>query len=557
MNGLYNPSQVIVGFRDWYLLDNYGNHNFKSPEAMAESALSRAPGFILILHRFIDLNAVLVKVDPGLTDQFKQRAAFLDEVEYCEYDYFLEICAFTDSFNTAHQKGITQTDAFAPHLVRTSRSAPFFGASVALIDTGISPHPFLPALSLKQALGSPLSRHRSFQNRKLESLIYNLSNLEDNYSNAYIYRSERSALNGSIEYEIQKYLDTEWNIWTQNIHTWIGQAVKSPHPPMPLARSLFGALRVISPHSWNFVEDNPNVLDYDGHGTGTAGCIAAFSPLSYGILPEISPVLTKNKSLSSLFDIRSIAHLDYDVTGFSPYAELIVLKCLNTRKADSGTMSTLIDALGYCLKIKPDCIYFGIALKNIQQAPLLTLSRRTAQLEKAGITMFAPAGNDGAAGVRAPAASPGVLPVTAVEWNRNNTYSRAPYSSYADVSNNEGVEFCACGGTDKSKIQLLSTDFGFTYDYGTSVSAAVVTSLFLNELCIQYKQSTEMVFRNKLSAPNPNWASDIRKSVESWNFGPNDIAQAKSELLRKAIAVPGSIGGNSPHPEFGYGLPRI
>jgi hypothetical protein len=145
-----------------------------------------------------------------------------------------------------------------------------------------------------------------------------------------------------------------------------------------------------------------------------------------------------------------------------------------------------------------------------------------------------------------------------VEWNGNlSPYSRAPYSSYADVSNNESVEFCACGGTQKSQIQLLSTDFGFTYDWGTSVSAAVVTSIFLNELCIQYKQSTEMAFRNKLAAPNPNWASDIRKSVESWNLGSNDIAQAKSELLRKAIPVPGGIGGNSPHPEFGYGLPRI
>lgn len=558
MNVSYNHSQIIVGFRSWYSLDDFKRRNFMSREDMARAALSKASGFISILHAFGFLNAVLVRVEPSQADQFLRHAGVLDEVEYCDRDYHVETCSFTTSLNPAHQKGITQDDAFTPHRARFNQDPPFFGGSVALIDTGISPHPFLPALSFKQALETPFLRHGSFRNAKIEDLVRSLCIIEAQLPQAYTTLLDRDDLTSRIESKIKQFFDIEWNSWAQDVHAWMSQTAFKPAPTIPRSRSLFGALRIISPYSWNFVEDSPNILDYDGHGTGTAGCIAALPPLSYGIIPEISPILNTSAMLSPSFDINFIKNIDYEVNGFAPYSELIILKCLDARNAEISTLSLILMALVRCLKLKPDCIYCGLALKNLPQGQVLSLSRLTAQIDAAGITMFAPAGNDGTAGILAPAASPGVLPITAAEWNGDvNTYSRASYSSYADISNNEKVEFCACGGTGESPIQLLSTEFGFAYEFGTSISAAVVTAIFLKEICLQYKYSIETLYRSHIRTVNTNWSSAFRTAVEDWNPGPNGIAAAKTAMRTNATPVPGGTPGNLPHPEFGYGLPRI
>ena len=559
MSGSYNASRFIVGFRDWYTLDDYRNHNFSSPEEMARAALSKVIGFVSVIKRFDFLNAVLASVDPAQSDQFAFRVTALDEVEYKDHDYYFGICSFTNSLNLAHRKGVTQNEGLAPHRSRYHKKTPAFGASIALIDTGLSPHPFLPALSFQQAVEMPLTRHPSVHSVSVENLLGELRLTEGLFPDAYRDALDHHQLASMATAEVARFFDSEWRNWDRQLQTWIRQTHPAPAPTIPRSRSIFGAFRIVSPQSWNFVDDSPNILDYDGHGTGIAGCISALPPLSQGVLPEISPVLNTSSILTrSLFRVQCVEHLDYDVSGLAPYSELIILKCLDSRKADNSTLSTVVTALGRCLKIRPDCIYFGLALKNLLQTPLMSLSRLTAQIDAAGITMFAPAGNDGMAGLRAPAALPGVLSITAVEWDSaRNNYKRARYSSYADVANQEYVEFCACGGTEQMPIQLLSTEFGFTYDCGTSISAAVVAAVFLSELSAMYRSATEDFFRNQAGVRSQVVPSTVKSAVESWSPSSNDIDSIKNAMRAKAISPPAPHASNVAHPEFGYGLPCI
>ena len=398
----------------------------------------------------------------------------------------------------------------------------------------------------------PLTRHPSVQGPTVESLLRNLETLENHLPDAYRDARQHHQLASSITAEIANFFHSEWTNWETQL---TGQTPGQALPSMPRSRSIFGALRIVSQQSWNFVDDSPNILDCDGHGTGVAGCISALSPLSQGILPEISPALSTSSILTRSFDIRCIQHLDYDVRGVAPYSELIILKCLDSRKADSSTLSTIIRALGHCLKIKPDCIYLGLALKNLMQTPLMSLSRLTAQIDAAKIVMFAPAGNEGKAGIRVPAASPGVLPVTAVEWDSHlQSYSRANYSSYADIQNQEEVEFCACGGTAEMPLQVLSPDFGFKYDYGTSISAAVVAAIFTNEVANLYRRKTEKIFQTQIAAKSQMTPLAIKSDIDSWSPDPTDVDSIKIAMRSGAISPPGS---NRPHPEFGYGLPCV
>ena len=551
----YNASQFVVGFKRWHNLDDYGKHNFRSPEEMAHATLAKIPSFVSIILKFDFLNAVLAKVDPGQSDQFEIETGRLDEIDYCDHDYYLEICSFTSSLNSAHLKGITQNEGFAPHRTKYGQPSPSFGASIALLDTGLSPHPFLPALSFRQAVEMPLTRHPTVQGAVVENFLSDLAAVESHFPDAYRDAQQHQSFASRVAVEVADFFQSEWKNWETQLLGWIGQPQGRSAPPLPRSRSVFGAFRIVSPQSWNFVDDSPNVMDYDGHGTGTAGCIAALPPLSHGILPEISPALSTSSILSRSFDIRSIHHLDYDVSGIAPYSELIVLKCLDSSQSDKSTLSTIIKALSYCLRIKPDCIYFGLALRNLaHQTPLMSLSRITAQISSAGIVMFAPAGNEKTVGLRVPAASPGVLPVTAIEWdNHQLNYVRAGYSSYADVQNQEHVEFCAYGGTEEEPIQVLSTDFGFTYDYGTSISAAVVAGIFANEVGNLYRKETERIFRTEIAVKSQVMPLTIKTAVESWVLDPTDVDSIKTAMRFNALPPPSP----NPHPEFGYGLPRM
>ena len=97
MSHSFNPARFIVGFRDWFNLDSYRSHKWSSPEEMATSALRRAPGFEYVVEKFQLLNAVLVQINPGEIDQFTARVRRSDEVEYCENDFHLEICAIEEA----------------------------------------------------------------------------------------------------------------------------------------------------------------------------------------------------------------------------------------------------------------------------------------------------------------------------------------------------------------------------------------------------------------------------------------------------------------------------
>ena len=554
----FNPSRYLVGFRDWYLLDDHHRHGFPSAEQMAQAALKKAPGFVAVIERFDQMNAVLARVEPAFTDAFLTRVRRLDEVEYCEHDYVLEKCSFASSLHALHRKGVSQDEGLAPHLSRSSAIRSGLGVCIALIDTGVSPHPFLPALSFRQASSSFFTVHPSIASQQTKSLLQRLHNAENQYRAPYDDPSEHQALLADVRAELTQEVDAAWQDWVQQLGGWLGQQRRQSPPSFPLSRSFLGAARMISPRSWNFLDDTPNVLDFDGHGTGMAGCISALPPLGAAILPSMSPVLTTNPALQAAINVADLKLLDHDINGLAPYAELLILKCLDERRAQERTLSTLIKALGYCLREVPDCIYIGFALKNQPQTPVLSLARRTAQVAAAGITMFAPAGNEGMAGLRMPAACPGVLAIASVDRTpKTRGYARTVYSSYADTTSSEEVHFCACGGTPDDPIQLLSIDFGFAHDYGTSVSTAASAAIFANGLSTRYQSATRALYSAQVNSHGQIDPVKVRQSIEGWKATANDAASVLSDMRNTSDLPPGATAGLLPHPEFGFGMPKL
>ena len=111
----FNPARFIIGFRDWFILDDFRSHRWSSPEEMATSALRRVPGFESVVEKFKLLNAALVRINPDEIDQFTARVRRLDEVEYCENDFHLEACAYTDLLHESHLQGVPQDRALSAH----------------------------------------------------------------------------------------------------------------------------------------------------------------------------------------------------------------------------------------------------------------------------------------------------------------------------------------------------------------------------------------------------------------------------------------------------------
>lgn len=186
---------------------------------------------------------------------------------------------------------------------------------------------------------------------------------------------------------------------------------------------------------YDYVNEDNDPMDDDGHGTHVAGTMAA----------------TDN---------------DIGVLGTSPDADLYALKVLDS--TGSGYYSDIISALQWAVKNDMDVASMSLS----GDANLISLKRACDKAYKNGVVLVAAAGNDNGGYVRYPAAYSSVIAVSATDENNDLAY-------FSNVGSQ--VELAAPG------VRINSTTLGGDYSgdtwSGTSMATPHVTgtvALLLN-----------------------------------------------------------------------------
>ena len=178
---------------------------------------------------------------------------------------------------------------------------------------------------------------------------------------------------------------------------------------------------------WNFVDNNDNVTDVDGHGTMVAGIVAALANNGIGI------------------------------AGVAPNVSIMPLKVL------SGNETRVELNLAIKYAVDNGARVIGMSFGNYTT---LSQAAETAidYAYRRGCVLVAGVGNDNSAEPFYPAAYDQVIAVSAIDQTNN----RASFSNYGSY-----VDFCAPG------VNVLTTTKGGTYSdaNGTSFAAPFVTGV--------------------------------------------------------------------------------
>ncbi|MEM2637435.1 MAG: S8 family peptidase [Candidatus Korarchaeota archaeon] len=185
-------------------------------------------------------------------------------------------------------------------------------------------------------------------------------------------------------------------------------------------------------YGWNFVDDNNNVSDDNGHGTMVIGVIAA-QPNTIGII------------------------------GVAPDARIMVLKVLN--KNGSGSTGILANAINYAKDMGARIISMSLGSDSLPD-PILELAIENANLS--GILLIAAAGNDNKNTIDYPASNDKVIAVTATTIN--DTF--ASYSNYGSKA-----ELSAPGGDEPDYIISTGINGEYINVIGTSIAVPFVSGL--------------------------------------------------------------------------------
>ncbi len=195
--------------------------------------------------------------------------------------------------------------------------------------------------------------------------------------------------------------------------------VDSHHPDL--------AINIIS--GWNFVDNNDNTTDDDGHGTMVCGIIAA------------------------------IANNGIGIAGVAPNVSVMPLKILS--KSDEN-QAEINSAIRYAADhgAKVISMSFGGNYSKLSQ----TEEAAVDYAYRKGCVLVAGAGNDNSSELFYPAAYDQVIAVSAIDQNDQ----KAAFSNYGSY-----IDFCAPG------VEILSTFRGGAYlnGSGTSFSTPFVTGV--------------------------------------------------------------------------------
>lgn len=186
----------------------------------------------------------------------------------------------------------------------------------------------------------------------------------------------------------------------------------------------------IAPGGYNFILNNTDVYDVNGHGTAVAGVIAAKTNNSCGI------------------------------AGVAGNLDIKILPLKTAYYDGSSYLSDVIRAIDYAIEKKVDVINLSMgssSLSNIE-------NRAIQKAIEAGIVVVASAGNEGSNVYDFPASYDNVISVGSI-YSNNSVSSFSNYNDKIDVVA-PGEEVISCSLNDL-----------YTYNTGTSFSAPIVASI--------------------------------------------------------------------------------
>lgn len=542
---LWSESTVIVGFSDSFNI------------AAAANYLRSVIGFIAVKHKYQLSNSVLVEVHPKQLDAFISDVRRRDGVEYCEYNHLIYPTAFNDEvgeWSSASEWSCRPVRRL--HRVNKDSYAGE-GITIAIIDSGLSPHPYLPATSFTQSISfSELWPDIVKGNLAAQAEIRNIAHLERSWPSPM--SSESTPQQQWVFFQeainhLRAFQNEIWKEWLPLAVGWYNDNIRLSRAGLPNQGSLLpsypihprgvcGPLRRVSLYSRNFVNDNFHTDDSLGHGTQMVGLISGKACTS---LIEDNP---EKKDQLSKFEV--------DVLGIVPNAELMILKCYDQNNLQASNVDAMIRALEHAEKHNADIIYFGLAFdpgpRGIPSKTAITLDRTIQHLVQEDVPVICPAGNNHKPELDFPAACDGVITITAEIQDKKGSALLAPYSNFAGP--NETVHFSAFGGDDF--LAPLSTDlnFGFKRVWGTSVAAAIATGIFAKYLSERYinlrrQQYEDVLFQTLRSGNAPSLPLPLTR-----------VPRIKIDELitaARAHALPSDkIGAPYPSPQFGYGFIR-
>ena len=173
---------------------------------------------------------------------------------------------------------------------------------------------------------------------------------------------------------------------------------------------------------WNFVDDNNNITDLDGHGTMVCGVVAA------------------------------VANNGIGIAGVAPNVTIMPLKVISE---SGGNLFDVSLAITYAANHGAKVI--GMSLGGNSSRIPMALEASINHAYQKGCILVAAAGNDGSSELFYPAAYDNVIAVSAIDEND----MKASFSNYGDY-----IDFCAPG------VHILTTGLNGTYAYGSGTSFA-------------------------------------------------------------------------------------
>jgi len=225
---------------------------------------------------------------------------------------------------------------------------------------------------------------------------------------------------------------------------------------------------------WNFVDNNNDTTDLDGHGTHVAGIIAATSNNRVGI------------------------------AGIAPEAKIMPLKVLSE---SGGAWINLDKAILYAANHGAKIISMSLGGQVTTVLSPTVLAAILIAYQK-NVTLVASAGNENTSAKSYPAAYPNVIAVSAISQN----HTRASFSNYGNY-----ITFAAPG------VEILSTmstypvtlttqyDLSEDYDYLTGTSMAcpfvsgVVALLLSKHTSLTPKMVRDTIVAQAIDIGEKNW----------------------------------------------------
>lgn len=187
--------------------------------------------------------------------------------------------------------------------------------------------------------------------------------------------------------------------------------------------------RVLKNSGYNFVDDNAEIMDDNGHGTHVSGIIAASANNNVGI-----------SGITGTLDVK-----------------IIPIKVLDS--SGNGETNNIVRGIKYAADKGADVINLSLGTNSKSKS----IADAINYAKSKGVFVVAAAGNDGESSDNVSPASDGAFAVAAMDYNYNKAY-------FSDYGN--------CIRVSAPGVQILSTvPGGYEAWDGTSMAAPVVTGI--------------------------------------------------------------------------------